>query len=55
MSKYLAVDQYLDVIIEDCEAIVDYAIVNGLPTTYFKIAVDEDGTPTLTEVTEVSK
>ena len=55
MNKFLAIDQYLDVQIEDCEAIIDHAVVNGLSTRYFKIEVDEFGTPTLTEITEVTE
>lgn len=55
MNKYLAVDEFLDVLIEDCEAVVDNAVVHGLPTKYFKIEVDEYGNPSLIEITEVSK
>ena len=55
MNTFLVVDQYNEVRIEDCEAVVDHAVVNGLPSRFFKIEVDEDGSPELIEVTEVSK
>lgn len=55
MKKFLAVDQYHDVYIEDSEAVVDFAIVNEIPIRHFEIKVDEYGSPTLIEVTKVTK